>query len=300
MALFGKKKQNRKEIKQEENGNHPGMIFMMQLLFKEAPEFPGEERITEVFSKHLGEIVKMGCNEELVGFAVKKYLAKFKDGEMPPTVNMFGCVPFEDKFDEMQKSQMWDCINERDRILSECKYMILASDMLAATLTAKERAELDMDYLEALLELFPDCEAVFFQTSEKLLTADSIRNTVIGRESRFVKFAVNARFFNIEGTNDMMVDTLGMSTLFLPDLQYHFHDADPNGMVFHAYNIADYILNNDNPIKDGDSIDGIADGNISMDVQWKCHYEDAMIKPDRLVIDIEAGEFASGTRNYTE
>ncbi len=298
MGLFGKNKENKKEDRQKKNDNHPGMIFMMQLLFKEEPEFPGEERITEVFTKHLGELDKLGCTKDLADFAVKRYLAEFKDAKVPPTINMFACVPFEDKFDEMQKSQMWDCLNERDRILGECRYMILASDMLAATLPANERAELDMDYLEALLELFPECEAVFFQNSEKLLTADYIRNAHIGRESRFIKFAVNARFFNIEGTNDMLVDTLGMSTLFLPDLQYHFHGADPNGMVFHAYNIADYILNNDNPIKDGDSIDGIRDGNIVTDVQWKCHYEDSLIKPDRLVIDIETGEYASGTRNY--
>lgn len=155
----------------------------MQLLFKDEPEFPGEERITEVFTKHLGELDKLGCTKDLADFAVKRYLAEFKDAKVPPTINMFACVPFEDKFDEMQKSQMWDCLNERDRILGECRYMILASDMLAATLPANERAELDMDYLEALLELFPECEAVFFQNSEKLLTADYIRNAQIGRRA---------------------------------------------------------------------------------------------------------------------
>ena len=40
-------------------------------------------------------------------------------------------------------------------------------------------------------------------------------------------FGVNVRFFNIEGTEDMLIDTVGMSTLFLPDLQYHFHGMDP-------------------------------------------------------------------------
>ena len=48
-------------------------------------------------------------------------------------------------------------------------------------------------------------------------------------------YAVNVRYFSIQGTNDMMVDSVGMSTLFLPDLQYHFHGVDPNHVVFHAY-----------------------------------------------------------------
>ena len=52
----------------------------------------------------------------------------------------------------------------------------------------------------------------------------------------------------------MLIDTVGMSTLFLPDLQYHFHDLDPNAVVTHAYNLASYILQNDNPIEDGETV----------------------------------------------
>ena len=44
----------------------------------------------------------------------------------------------------------------------------------------------------------------------------------------------------------MLVDMLGMSLLFLPDIQYHFHGLDPNLMVNHAYNIVLYLLINDN------------------------------------------------------
>ena len=44
----------------------------------------------------------------------------------------------------------------------------------------------------------------------------------------------------------MLVDMLGMSLLFLPDIQYHFHGLDPNLIVNHAYNTASYLLINDN------------------------------------------------------
>ena len=45
--------------------------------------------------------------------------------------------------------------------------------------------------------------------------------------SLFLDVYKRQRFFNIEGTEDMLIDTVGMSTLFLPDLQYHFHSMDP-------------------------------------------------------------------------
>lgn len=89
----------------------------------------------------------------------------------------------------------------------------------------------------------------------------------------------------------MLINTVGMSTLFLPDLQSQFHDMDPNWVVNHAYNVASYILKQDNPINDG-----VADGQINRKIQWKCQYEDALIQPPRDVLDINMGEFASGTR----
>ena len=97
-------------------------------------------------------------------------------------------------------------------------------------------------------------------------------------------------------TEDMLIDTVGMSTLFLPDLQYHFHDMDPNWVVNHAYNAASYILEHDTPIKDGETVDGVADGQMSREIQWKCRYEDALIQPPREVLDIHMGEFAAGQR----
>lgn len=193
---------------------------------------------------------------------------------------------------------MWDCMEDKDRIFAECHYQVFATDMLSATLPAKERAELDMDFMEALVELYPKCEAIYFQNSGKLFLAEKIRNHQIPRKGRFIFFAVNIRFFNIQDTDDMIVDTLGLSTLFLPDLQYHFHDMNPNPVTKHAYDMASYIFDNDNPIKNSDHIDGMANGQMDRSVLWKCHYEESLLQPVREVIDICMGKFASGNREY--
>lgn len=63
---------------------------------------------------------------------------------------------------------------------------------------------------------------------------------------RFIRYAVNVRFFNVQGTEDSVVDTLGLSLLYIEDLQYHFRDMDPNWVVNHAYNLASYLLNKKN------------------------------------------------------
>ncbi|MBF1256238.1 MAG: DUF4261 domain-containing protein, partial [Stomatobaculum longum] len=100
----------------------------------------------------------------------------------------------------------------------------------------------------------------------------------------------------VQDSEDMVVDTLGMSTLFLPDLQYHFHGMNPNWVVNHAYNVAAYLLSSGNVIADGETVDGVVDGEMSSELHWSCRYEDALIQPPREVLDINMGEYASGTR----
>lgn len=158
------------------------------------------------------------------------------------------------------------------------------------------RANMLMDFLEALMELYPSCEAVYFLNSGKLILADEIRAKEFTGFKRFIRFAVNVRFFNVMGTEDSVVDTLGLSLLYIEDIQYHFHGMDPNWVVNHAYNMASYLLENDAPMKDGDTIDGIAEGQIVQNIQWKCHFEDALIAPERAVLDVRMGEFAAGGR----
>ena len=196
----------------------------------------------------------------------------------------------------MRRSQMWDCLEERDRILSECGFCVFANDILCGALDPLERADFDMDYLEALLELFPTCEAVYSLNSGKLVRAEVIRSKPVTGLDRYIRYIVNARFFNIEGGEDKLVDTLGMSLLYLEDLQYHFRGMDPNWVVSHAYNIASYILANRRPIQDGDTVDGVREGELDQGLQWKCRYEDAIVKPARPVLDIHMGPYAAGNR----
>ena len=302
MGLFDKlKKKEKKEgvlkqdldIKEENN-----QVFIMHLLMKEKVEMPEKEKTIQVMKKHLGDIDCYNHDEKNVGLALKDYQVELKEGVMPTILMIMACLPMDNfQIDTLNRSQMWDC-PESSKILDECKYHVVAVDMMASLLPYKKRAELDMDYMEALVELFPECEAIYFQTSGKMFTREKIVNHQIPKEDRFIYFAVNARFFNIQGTNDYIVDTLGMNILGLPDLQYHFHDMNPNWIVNHAYNVASYIFGSEKIIGNGDYIDGIKEGRIDMNIQWQCHHENSLIQPLRPVIDVCMNEYASGNRNY--
>ena len=65
------------------------------------------------------------------------------------------------------------------------------------------------DYFEQMYE----CAVLLIKKGKAFvcdLTAEQIREHRIPREDRFVYFGVNARLFNISGSDDKVVDTLGL------------------------------------------------------------------------------------------
>ena len=281
-----------------DTSDRPGGIFFVELLMAEHCDMPDREHMVEVLTKHLGTVDCFSYGVDSAGFAPQNYKVHYEDNdaEVPPTLMITKCEKIDKPvLDDFDRSQVWDCPNV-DELLDECQYRVFATDMLASGLEPKERADMLVKYVDALLELYPSCKAVVFGPSRKFLSRESIENHPDKEVTRFMYYAVNVRYFSIQGTNDMMVDSVGMSTLFFPDLQYHFHGVDSNHVVFHAYNVLNYIFEHDNPIGDGETIAGLQNGEMNQDIQWKVQYEDSLIQPIREVLDINMGEYASGTR----
>lgn len=276
----------------------PGGLFFIELLMPEHCDMPARDTMVDVFTKHLGSVDCFSYGAESAGLAPQNYKVHYEDNDadISPTLMVTNCEKIDKPvLDDFERSQVWDCPNV-DELLDECQYRVFATDMLASGLESKERADMLVKYVDALLELYPSCKAVVFGPSRKFLSRETIENHPDKNVTRFIYYAVNVRYFSIQGTDDMMVDTLGMSTLFYPDLQYHFHGMNPDDIVNHAYSVLYYIFEHDNPIDDGQTIAGLENGDMNPDIKWKVQYEDSLIQPVRTVIDINMGEYASGTR----
>ena len=281
-----------------DNSVRTGGLFFVELLMPKQCDMPTRDTMVEVFTKHLGPVDCFSYGAESAGFAPQNYKVHYEDNDadISPTLMVTNCEKIDKPvLDDFERSQVWDCPNV-DELLDECQYRVFATDMLASGLEPNERADMLVKYVDALLELYTSCKAVVFGPSRKFLSRETIENHPDKNVTRFIYYAVNVRYFSIQGTDDMMVDTLGMSTLFYPDLQYHFHGMNPDEIVNHAYSVLYYIFEHDNPIDDGQTIAGLENGDLNPDIKWKVQYEDSLIQPVRTVIDINLGEYASGTR----
>ncbi len=172
----------------DKKGSQPGGPYLIQMLFKAPASMPDKETMTAVMEKHVGAVECFCHDKKTAGFAAQDHIAEFKDGRAPVQLMVTGCEKFKGKgFDAFLMSQMWDCQEDRERIFKECRYQVVATDMLAAALPVLERANLDADFVEALAELYPTCEAFYlaelyptceafyFQNCGKLFLAEDVR-----------------------------------------------------------------------------------------------------------------------------
>ena len=267
-------------------------VYFYKLLFEEKPTLPNIELVKQKIKKYYEDIDVVSSDNGIYSIAVNDLKVKYKDyKEVPAQILMPSAMEFDyTSISDYYYSQMWD-IKEPKELIKNCNYEIMLSDFLAAGLDYKDRASLLNNWLYISLQLFDKCIAVYNEQSGKLLLPEQILNNNYPKEFRFLLSGVNIRLFNVQNSNDIIVDTLGMYAIGLPDIQYHFHDLNVNEVISHALNIAAYIFDKGDIIKSGDTIQSIFEN-----VQWKCQYEKSLLKPHREILDINTLEYASGKR----
>ena len=273
-------------------------IFRIQLLFEACRQRPESIALAQALSQAFGDVEQVADVEgSLTTYALLDYPVTYADNQkMPAQVLMANFAPFDSsQLDEMMLSQLWDCPNGED-LLKRCTHQLMISDFLAAGLDYPLRCQMLTRWLETALGLFEDCVPVGVPAGGTLFSSEQVLHNPMSDGDRFIYWAVNVRFFQVDGSADKVIDTLGLYAIGLPDIQYHFRGLDPDAVVTHAYSTASYVFANNAPIASGETINGLKAGNIDSSVWWRCQYEMALIQPSREVMDVCPQGYAAGGR----
>lgn len=273
-----------------EDNNEAG-IYIMHLYFKEEPTLPKLKEFHKEMSYTFGLADVVSKSDDMYSFALGHHRVEYESGSAPIMLLLAKGEPLKHPImSDFDKSQFWD-VQDGATLAEECNYQIICSDMMASGLNYLERADILMDFLHLVLKFFPECCYVYFDPSRKLLSYESALNNPYEGARRILWGGCNARFFNIQDSDDALVDTLGLNIFGIADIQYHFKNTvDVNAIIGHAYNLAIYQFENNMPINSNETVDGISGES------WLCEYEAALIQPPRQVLDVNLGEFAAGNR----
>jgi hypothetical protein len=221
----------------------------------------------------------------------RQHPIQFKDAVIAPQTALLRAskpINIDSYADDIQQSWGFrDCAP----VLSTSRHTILVTEMMARTLPALDRVHLFHGVLQAVIELTKPIALVFKhaqQVVQPQAYLDHAGDVPILRPG-----SLNVRFFNISSSSgDMLMDTRGLSEIGLHDLQCHFRDLDPNEVSAVLFNTAVYLFENGPVIESGNTVAGIGEGS-----KWLCQFENALIPPEREVLDLNPGApYSAGGR----
>jgi len=273
-------------------------VYTIELKYKQKPSF-SRKRLLEKMNLYTGEVRQpeeqqqqhnqstwepsLESESDLLHFFHLNYLVSFADGEMPAQTSLMPAKSRPASEYETAVQQAWHWA-DAEAVVEECRYSLFLTDMMASGLEPKERLRLITGSLRAVLETMP-CDAIYFRESDKLLEPGDYLTAIEAGASLYG--AMNVRFFNVQGNDseqeEMLMDTVGLTALGIPDAQCHYFDLEPGDVAQYLTSLAYYMFDRGDVIQDGETF------GPSEELRWHCEHQYALAGPHRLVLDVDPG-----------
>ncbi|MCD7840576.1 MAG: DUF4261 domain-containing protein, partial [Erysipelotrichaceae bacterium] len=227
--------------------------------------------------------------DKIASYALKDHLVTYRSGEQAPFQLMLTDIePLKPHdIDDAALLQCWNTNNPR-QLLNQCHYKITIADFMSARMPRVKRCQILAQYLDIMLHLYPECIALYFPHAQKFMSVEAYQNSQWDNKSvHFLDGGLNVRLYNIENSQGMVVDTIGMRAIGLPDLQMRFYKLDVDEVVACMYRLASQLFLNGDTFNDGDYIDG-----RYIYESWQLYHKESLLPPARLVLDIYAQDYS--------
>lgn len=271
------------------------MAYSIELFARE-PIIFDRERLLAAMRNRLGNVDSPEPKSEGATqmFLLNDHIAHFTDGSIPAQLVLLPASggPDPEKYTEALQ-QSWSFRNAAE-VLATCGHSCLFSDMMSAALPQQQRRHLLAEGLLAVLECLK-VDAIYFVETQQFMSPAHLfaeLNTPPQLANPTAGF-LNVRFFNVANSpGDMVMDTLGLASFGLTDLQLHFHGLEPNDAARVLHTTASYVFERGDVIENGHTIQGRVP-----DERWACRQEESLLEPKRSILDINPGTpFAAGRR----
>ena len=276
---FGKK-QKQQEVPEEPLRNYPQMLTA-KMLFTAKPVIDKKRLTSELEIIHPG--VHSPDSENALLYFFPNIEVKFEDGVIAAQCTIFRPNADNEKAEIAPEAfqQNWHWA-EAEEAAAACRFEFLTSDFMSRTLDYKTRLTLFMEFLVAVTRSTSP-QAVYSVAAQKIIEPDDLIDSWTNPDQRALHGLVNVRLFNIgNGTaGEILMDTVGLHLLGLPDFQIRFAGLDEGAVGQALWNYAYYVYEHGDIIADGNTIQG-----VTPQSKWKCERQIAAVAPERVVIHL--------------
>jgi Domain of unknown function (DUF4261) len=270
------------ESPEEAVENVPQMLHV-RFLFEQEISLD-QERIAAELRNEFARFDEAENQDKTLLYFFPDYSVQYQDGRVPAqgAVLLAEQPQFDPESVATALTQSWHWA-EAGAVVQQCRYEFLVTDMMSRGLEHQRRVEYFQKFVVALIKATRP-QAVHFGSSDKLVDPFAYVLAVGDEEPDVLNGLLNVRFFNIANgaAGQMLVDTLGLHALGLPDFQLIFQELDPNQVVGSVWSYATYIYENGAVIEPGNTIQG-----LTPEDKWTCYYADAAVEPRRIVVDVD-------------
>ncbi|MCO6047794.1 DUF4261 domain-containing protein [Aeoliella sp. ICT_H6.2] len=251
------------------------------------------EAVRQRASEILGGEIEMPASEKDNAhlFAHVEHMIEYADRAAPPQTWLLQSdqpIKIENYAADIQQS--WFC-RDAESLLAGATHSLLVTEMLSRRLEPATRMQLFHGVLQAVAEQLEPVAMVAKHSQQVVLVSDYLDAVDVPPIKR--PGSLNMRFFNISNTpGDKLMDTRGLTEIGLHDLQCHFRELEPNDVSAVLYNTAMYVFEKGLVLESGHTVEGIEPGS-----KWRCQFENALVPPERQVLDLNPGApYAAGRR----
>lgn len=265
------------------NENGFSRTYGVELLFDSEPVIDTKGALEEL-EKVLGRIDYHQEGEGVGMLFLLDHKITYDEGEAPSQLALLHADSGKDP-DTLEEvvQQSWQTPNASE-IVKKTKYKVLLTDLMASGLEVKDRLLILSNALNILVK-YSNCIGIANKNSQQIISSERIKNS----DDLLLSF-INIRFFNA-GDQGLIMDSLGLASLGLYDIQCHFVDLNPVEVSSLLYNTAYYIFNEEPVFKNGHTIEGLNEE------RWFVQFETSLVEPSRNILDINpSAKYSAGTR----
>ena len=262
-------------------------IYHVELLFDQTPRWD-PDAVLQAIREHCPsvEAIHEHSDAETMLFAFPEYPVQLKDAVIPAQIAILPTAKPLVRTDAMTADleQSWS-FPDAKVVVGRCHFTMMLTDLMSSPLEPPVRLGLFQAALAGIIEAIPATAIHWRTTGQYIDPARFLAAYHEGGSARFFHGGLNVRFYQISNSpGDIVMDTLGLASLGLPDIQCHYRDLDNREVSAVLGNTAHYLFEHGDVIADGHTVEGTTAGS-----KWRCQHEDALLAPKRVVLDLDPG-----------